>query len=335
MTVTCRFASIALSLCVSASTASCVTSKATVGTDPPHWRVVPSPTATTLNGVWADRENDAWAVGDDGVGVHWDGTTWTATTIAPNVSFRAVWGTASSDVWAVGGDTATSLAFAAHFDGSVWSRARVIAGGAFTSVYMVSPVDGWMVQSPPNSIAGQLWHWDGTRWSLASPTIAARAVRGNSSGEVIAWITTNSATDAFVRRVAGGWSDPLPARGDDIGYVHANPVASAMWVFDAADFWISGGWWFHHTTDGWRNATGGFVVWDTDAGPRPGSNAVWGASPDEVWFVGSTGQIGRWDGAALVGVRSPSTETLRDVFGTGRLDVWAVGDAGTILHYGP
>jgi len=71
-----------------------------------------------LHGVWGAAADDVWAVGAQGVVVHFDGETWT---YAPTADERrrtlwAVWGRAADDVWAVG-----SEGVVLHWDGDAWT----------------------------------------------------------------------------------------------------------------------------------------------------------------------------------------------------------------------
>ncbi len=69
------------------------------------------------------------------------------------------------------------------------------------------------------------------------------------------------------------------------------------------------------------------------------SNAVWGASPNEVWIAGAFGRLHHWDGTswamALTSITTiPDTEHLYGIWGRGAVDpddVWVVGD-GIALH---
>lgn len=81
---------------------------------------VPVPIGTSLNGVWGSSPNDVFAVGDNGVIAHFNGTTWSAMTSNTTHGLSAVWGTSATNVYAVGinsGGTATII----HYDGSNWS----------------------------------------------------------------------------------------------------------------------------------------------------------------------------------------------------------------------
>jgi len=59
-------------------------------------------------------------------------------------------------------------------------------------------------------------------------------------------------------------------------------------------------------------------------------------SPDNGWAVGEAGTIIHWDGASWTTLASPpTTSTLRAVQMLSPTEGWAVGDGGTILHYAP
>jgi hypothetical protein len=58
-------------------------------------------------GFWGTAPNDAWAVGDSGLVMHWDGTGWKQAVIRVSEipvgrSFWAIWGTSNDDFWVVG-----------------------------------------------------------------------------------------------------------------------------------------------------------------------------------------------------------------------------------------
>jgi hypothetical protein len=62
-------------------------------------------------------------------------------------------------------------------------------------------------------------------------------------------------------------------------------------------------------------------------------NAVYAADEDNVWAVGSKGQILFFDGDEWVDQNSGTAATLNSVSGFDRNHVWAVGDLGTLLFY--
>ena len=72
-----------------------------------------------------------------------------------------------------------------------------------------------------------------------------------------------------------------------------------------------------------------------DAADLPKSSliAVWGSSSKDVWAVGDAGTILHFDGKAWTQVESGTTESLLGVVGHGPDDVWAVGEKATMLHF--
>src|SRR5438094_2977648 len=53
--------------------------------------------------------------------------------------------------------------------------------------------------------------------------------------------------------------------------------------------------------------------------------AIWGGATDDVWAVGGAGTILHWDGHDWNPVPSGTTETLLGIWGSAPNDVWAVG----------
>ena len=71
------------------------------------------------------------------------------------------------------------------------------------------------------------------------------------------------------------------------------------------------------------------------ANPLPQGNnlgGAWGSGSNDVWAVGGAGSIVHWDGTTWSVVESGTTRDLNGVWGTGPSDVWAVGSGG-ILHW--
>ena len=103
-------------------------------------------TLSTLHGVWAASESEAWAVGAQGLVRHYSGhpVLWDIVSDVPtNEDLFAVWGSSPSDVWVVG-DAATVL----HYDGVTWSRVKIASLGArrpkLTAVWVPSPGHVWI-----------------------------------------------------------------------------------------------------------------------------------------------------------------------------------------------
>jgi hypothetical protein len=70
----------------------------------------------------------------------------------------------------------------------------------------------------------------------------------------------------------------------------------------------------------------------TPADPRRALTAVWGTSKNDVWAVGSAGTILHFDGSDWKSASVDTTRTLFSVGGSGPDDVWVVGTYGTLYH---
>jgi photosystem II stability/assembly factor-like uncharacterized protein len=92
----------------------------------------PIPFEGALYGVWAASANDAWAVGADGVTLHYDGGGWAFVEQQSGLTLRAVNGWGKDDVLAAG--TVGSLNY---FDGS-W---HPFMGGTVSTLHDILILD--------------------------------------------------------------------------------------------------------------------------------------------------------------------------------------------------
>ncbi|HTQ55258.1 MAG TPA: hypothetical protein VMI94_12405 [Bryobacteraceae bacterium] len=174
--------------------------------DGSQWSVYPGPTFApgdqpSLNAMTGIAPNDIWAVGsllsNNGqllsfLFEHWDGTSWTATTIPSGDAFLlAVSAAASNDVWAVGftgPENDSSRTLVMHYDGKSWRQFATpsVGSGAnqFNSVVAMAPNDVWavgfsMAVPPPKRVPNQtlIEHWNGSSWAVvSSPNVGPNSV---------------------------------------------------------------------------------------------------------------------------------------------------------------
>ena len=64
-----------------------------------------------------------------------------------------------------------------------------------------------------------------------------------------------------------------------------------------------------------------------------GLSATWGSSASDVWAVGGAGTIIHYDGSKWSMVRSPTNNALYAIWGSSANNVFAVGDRGTVLRF--
>ncbi len=70
--------------------------------------------------------------------------------------------------------------------------------------------------------------------------------------------------------------------------------------------------------------------------PSPQGNALlatWGSSAQDVWAVGGAGTIVHYDGSKWSMVRSPTNNALYAIWGSSANNIFAVGDRGTVLRW--
>jgi hypothetical protein len=165
------------------------------------WSLVPGPTfasgdSATPRALAAISPTDMWAVGsllnDNGNQLnflfeHYDGTSWTATTIVNDNAFLlGASADATNDVWAVGyrgNEMETSKTLVYHYDGMSWSEVPSpnVGPGAsqLNGVVALASNDVWAVGfstsgAPPNTdpTLNLIEHYDGTSWSVVtSPNV--------------------------------------------------------------------------------------------------------------------------------------------------------------------
>ena len=88
------------------------------------------------------NSNDVWAVGDGGIIIRWDGTSWNNVTspVPVTKTLFSVNMVNSTNGWAVGSDGCII-----HWDGASWSNVTSPTGAWLSCVNMVSSTDGWIV----------------------------------------------------------------------------------------------------------------------------------------------------------------------------------------------
>lgn len=96
----------------------------------------------------------------------------------------------------------------------------------------------------------------------------------------------------------------------------------AIYIFSENDIWISSGNLWHWSNSKWKH----YQLWDMgllneDEG---GILAMWGSSPDDVYFVGKDGVILHWNGSSLKRMISNTKADLRSIAGTQGV-IWACG----------
>jgi hypothetical protein len=107
-----------------------------------------------LYAVWGSASNDVWAVGTNGLILHWDGTQWLTVPSGTTENLYGIAGTASDDVWAAGKTVML------HWDGSSWANSP----GFVPDPYDTGVSVGLAAISTNDAIVATHQLWRAERW---------------------------------------------------------------------------------------------------------------------------------------------------------------------------
>ncbi len=311
-----------------------------------------------LFGVWGSGPTDAWAVGDKGTILHWNGATWLARQAPTTKALRAVGGTGPSDVWMVGDD-----GVALHFDGTALKEdSPTDTKFALTAVHASSDGSAVLLAGEAGTIyRRQLGSWKlentkasvnlraiyainaGLAWAVGDQGTALKLSGG-------AWTTTSlpQAGDRALRGLAAAPTGRLFAAGDK-SYLAG--TKAGLWEATLAndpqnrDLY---GVWALGEKDAWAIGKGGALLrlagekWllDSIAGTMLLRNflALWGHSPAGskpfAIAVGEAGSAVRFDSASgkWLDLRAETTSDLVAAVAMADGSVVACGSGGAVLR---
>jgi hypothetical protein len=323
---------------------------------------VTSPTTANLNSVCIASNqttvsnatlNDytAWAVGDGGTILYWNGSAWTVTA-APNGitdNLYQVLFVNETSGWAVGGSANHGVIL--NYNGSDWNvwnqvsyRNATNIGGPndtinatlYGVVTDMSGSTGWIVGSNGNVLIFNGTYWIGATNQSMNTLRSVSMVHNNASA---AWACGDNGT--IMQWTGSAWVS-----------VATNTTATlrSIIMVDSMSGWIVGG-------DGnsgvilnlngttWNNYTNISFNPSMDMTNITGNDTVNATlyslsmtDVDSAWAVGGNGTVLFWDGNVWSGQTGISSSDLKSVFMlhalTGIMDIaWAVGNGGAILGW--
>lgn len=282
------------------------------------WHEVPSATTSTLFGVAASSGSDAWAVGENGTVLHWDGDVWVPveSPLFADTHLLDVWASPDGQVWVVGQEPSEINSWGTHgiivhHDDGDWRKKPVHSVRRLEGVSGSSATDVWAV-GPDES-----FHWDGESWSNAA--VACVKVIGLSAQR--AWC---SDYPGRVFRWDGASWTLVPSEAIN---------TKRIWAVGDDEVWLAAG------ADGIRHFDG--THWTTAGGGYYSVDAIWGSGPNDIWAAGRepvihgvSGSVLHWNGAEWRRWNTTLDHaTVYALGGTATDDVWAVGADGRILHF--
>ncbi|MGA2461105.1 MAG: YCF48-related protein [Candidatus Bathyarchaeia archaeon] len=311
---------------------------------------------------------DGWAVGDNGVILHYDGFSWNYLTSPAGttvnfygVSFGAPAGAPNainspngdgSDGWIVGGIPGTaSAAVALYWDGSGLTQVSSCIGEVFYSVFVAvhfvpgspSTATDVLLAGTDNAGQGAIWELTGSP-KLSPGCVPVQTFAATTAMNSIYMFKDGSSVQHGFAVGNGGiiaWIPPSVA-----GPWSVQEAPGAVTANDLLSVFVDNG----NPFDAWAVGKLGTILWFASGvwaavspaaclGP-PAFASVALVSTSEGWIVGSTGAIvhginlgsgNNW--GCLAPNASPTNINLNGVSLTGSGNGWAVGDHGVILHY--
>jgi len=251
----------------------------------------------------------AWAAGDSGSILFYDGNAWSQQTSGTANTLRGICALDALHAWAVG-DGGTIL----FHDGSAWTEQASGTSNTLRGVHALDPLHVWAVGD-----GGTILFHDGSGWAeQASGTEST--LRGVSAAAETgqAWAVGDGGTILF--HDGSGWAEQASGT--------SNTLRGAC-ALDPLHVWAVGdrGTVLFH--DG--------AAWAPQAGRSANHlHSVCALDPLHVWAVGDRGTILFRDGSTWTEQASQVTETLWSTCALATLDGWAAlaaGDSGLILSH--
>lgn len=229
-----------------------------------------------------------------------------ATPVSTLYSLTAVWGSSKDDVWAVG-----SGGSIVHYDGTKWTATPTTVRNTFHAVWGSGPTDVWAV-----SMTDVLFHTNGFSGGGAVWTQVAAAQAEDN--------------DQFPRAALAVWGTSAD---------HVRIGARDRTVFDPSSGELST---LNQYT---KTVADGGLAWSRVEGAGT-VHGFWGSSASDLWYIADNSEKNGWQkGVTMHGtledggkamtwtsVDSQSTAVLEGIWGSGKDDIWAVGDMGVIRH---
>lgn len=286
------------------------------------WDMRPTYAAYDLKGVWGSGPNDVWAVGGTGTVLRWDGARWQIdASLFTTTNLEAVWGSSATDVWACGGNAYF------HFDGTSWTE-KAGPGSSCRRLSGSGPNDVWSVLDS----AGQLGRFDGTSWKLVD----------TGSGKALKDVVARAPNDVWAVGLAllhwNGtiWESPAPnpllpselwtspTTGEDFSFWDLSGVAVR-----SGELCILGSAGIGPMT-ACRSSTGvwtGSLLPPNDPAAALFPTRMRGTSTGQLWGVGKQGRVWRRNGTeswARQGASPLGDQAIEAVWASSPSDAWAV-----------
>lgn len=235
---------------------------------------------------------------------------------------RDIWGPRADKAFGVGwyqvpitGDSSLIQ----EWNGSTWSIAYRALGPSLQGVWGFSETEAWAV-----GLGGTMVHYSGGTWADASgfTTTDLNGVWGSAPDDV--WAV--GAGGLIIHYDGTMWSTVTSPVAVDLNGIWGSAVDSVWAVGDM----IAAGQpaILHYDGNAW-SVPSGLPSWSLDI------YDIHGVASDAIWLVGESALSAKFDGTSWIGVSNPiapiTGEFLGSVWASGRDEVWATGDMGSVI----
>jgi|GEM_PF-1366380 len=263
-----------------------------------------SGTAFNLNGVWGSSSTDVFAVGDNGLILHYNGSNWSQMDSGTATDLLSIWGSSASDIYTAGDD-----GFIFHYNGSVWSKLDSPISYAFYDIWGTSGEDIFFA-------GPSIYHYDGSGWlNMSDDFWGFDKIWGSSGSDVFAV----SGSSKIFHYDGNMWSE-MDSGSDSGFYALWGSSSSNVYFFTHSNYIV------HFDGMDWDVIVLNDSYYFYDA---------WGNSSSDIFAVTLLGEVIHYNGSTWSEIYQDSNHTtLNAVWGSSGQDVFFVGDQGLILHYG-
>jgi hypothetical protein len=294
--------------------------------------------AFKINALFGEQTGKAFAVGDSGLLIRYDGTDWRRVSSGDLADGKlyGVWGKDPNTVWAVGGNFFGDAGYIYRNDGGVWTKDAFQTNKRLFAAWGSGSDDVWAVGA-----GGMIVRWNGMTWNSVPSGTTSDLLDIYEVGPNNVWAVGAGGT--VIRWNGANWSSG-GSLTDNLTSVYG--VGAEVWVagLDRIHYW-SGTAWGSSPAPGVKRvqgldaaklyAVGDFVFyswngsqWVSTAIPSKLST-LYALSPSDIWAAGPT--LWHFDGTKWLQA-DPAVRPLERITAAGK-DLFGVGDGGTILRF--
>ena len=278
-----------------------------------EWVSMPSGVTDNLKSVWGSASNDVFAVGSNGVILHYDGATWTKMGTATTANLEAVSGNAANNV-AAAGIAGTFLSY----KGTSWLSTGSSSNHNLSGVWSSSSSESFVVGEN-----GTILQCDDRECSpmVSSTILPLNAIWGVSFTDILLpkrAIKFAVGADGIILHYDGTKWTKMESSSKEHLY--------SVWGIASNDVFAAGanGTILHYNGTSWTKMPVGTIknFW-----------AIGGTYNDYMFAVGDEGNLFRYDGSTWSEIESGTAYPLQGVWVSPSNDVFAVGAGGKIIFY--